>query len=128
MKYLVVSTLPHYCACIPLLNPRMVLYIGVICVSSTFSVLYHLYQESNTVITVLDYCMAGIWVIYDLRMINPNAKKMYLYLTFILFCINVCIPYNEYYPMYHSGWHLLNAGKCLYTTRLVERRSKVVSV
>lgn len=116
MKLLVVSTLPQG-------YPRYT----IICLSSMVSVLYHLYQESNRVITVFDFCMAGIWCIYDLHMIRSNVN-MYLKMTLALLCINLCIPYNEYYPIYHSVWHMLNAGKCLYTTRLVARGSKVVSV
>jgi len=123
MKLFVVSTLPQGYPIV-----KYPLYTSIICLSSTFSILYHLYEESNTVITVFDFCMAGIWCIYDLHMIRPSAKRIYIYLTFILFCINLSIPYNASYPLYHTGWHILNAGKCLYTTRLVARGSKVVSV
>ncbi len=91
-------------------------YIHTILCSTMFSVLYHATGEANPWITALDYGVAFVWFFYDVymgllfasfwdfgRIIGMNALSM---------LINVCIPHNHTYAVYHSLWHLLNAAKC----------------
>ena len=114
---IVVTTLPHYLSSIPI--RKNYTYRNIILLSSSFSVLYHTYN--NKVITILDYFMAGVWFLYDMRM---GAKyKVYttiFYLNALIFLINISITSSSA----HSIWHLLSATKCFYISSLLEKIEK----
>jgi hypothetical protein len=116
--YLVISTLPHFCSILPLVKyykSHTFEYINIIFLSTLSSIVYHTYEESNTTITNIDYTCAGLWFIYDIHMGYTHTNTITLYnivlLNTLSFIINIQIPYNLYYPLNHSLWHLINAYK-----------------
>jgi len=123
MICLVLSTLPHYLSILLLYKyyniNKINIYIKIIFASSSLSVLYHVYEENNIIITYFDYTMAFIWFLYYLKILYNYLNKIICINAFI-FIINISIPYNDYYYINHSIWHLLSAYKCYYTTCLIE--------
>ena len=128
MNYLIISTIPHFYSILPLVKyykKETFGYINIIIGSSTLSILYHLYNESNGLITTVDYSFAFIWFLYDIYMGYIYAFKYLPNIVVsnaILCIINIGIPYNNYYILYHSIWHLMNAGKCFYVAELLAKQ------
>ncbi len=132
--YLVISTIPHFFSILPLIKYYKYTYgyINIIILSTTLSILYHTYDESNKIINFFDYCFAGIWFLYDLHMgykytnglcavDNTNKKILYKIIlsNSISFFLNNQITHNTYYQLNHSLWHLINAYKCFYVSNLI---------
>lgn len=135
MNWLILSTLPHllsiaalfpYYGVVPLLTD----YVHIILCSTALSVSYHATGEAVPWIVVLDYGVAFVWFFYDVylgllytsfwdfgRIIGMNAFSM---------LINVCIPHNHTYAVYHSLWHLLNAAKSYKVATLLSAPTGVV--
>ena len=123
LRYLtVLSTLPHYIAIQPIAQyqTRDHIYVSIILISTTSSVFYHIYNESNIIITYLDYSMAFIWCLYDI-IAGFYAKKLSIIipLNAIVFFINISIKYNHNYILLHSIWHCISACKCYYISKLL---------
>jgi len=130
--YLVISTIPHFCSILPLIKyykAETFGYINIILLSTIFSILYHIYEESNYIIYIIDYFCAGSWVMYDIYMGYTYTNKIILsniiLLNIISFFINIQIPYNLYYPLNHSLWHFINAYKCYYVSNYISTSLKL---
>jgi hypothetical protein len=123
MEWLILTTLPHYMAMIPIWNdPLLNRYCYMILISTTLSILYHAYHESNTVIMWLDYVMALIWFLYDVSwgiMMTPYSFSLLLTLNGLVFLANQSISYDDRYPARHSFWHLFSACKCICISVLI---------
>ena len=124
MNFIIISTLLHYISIYPLLiynNYYELLYIFIIIISTTFSVLYHYYQEANLFINIIDYSLAFLWLIYDLIFALYIHHLFEIALSNIfIFLINIYIPYNYYYKYLHTIWHILSAIKCFYVSTLIK--------
>ena len=104
---LVATTVPHYIAILlhrP--NPDYT-YMRLIFLATTLSIAYHLTDESNLLITALDYLVAGALAYHETKI-----HKHGLLLNSILFLTNL-IPV-ENYTFYHSLWHLASVAKTIY--------------
>ena len=123
MEWLILTTLPHYVAMIPVWNnPLLERYCYTIFTSTTLSILYHAYHESNMVIMWLDYVMALIWFLYDVSwglMMTPYSFSLLLTLNGLVFLANQSISYDDRYPARHSFWHLFSACKCICISVLI---------
>lgn len=117
MKYLILTTLPHYLAILPLLgHPSLTIYACTIFLSTTMSILYHASHESNGLIMYADYIVAFTWFLYDLTWgltLTPYAFFLVLLLNGLVFLANQSIDHDEWYPVRHSLWHLFSACKCI---------------
>jgi hypothetical protein len=107
---LILTTLPHLFA----INWNDNIYSMIIITSTSLSILYHLEHEKNINITNIDYVVAGILALYEI-----TIDKKSILLNIILLFINLSIPYNNNYPLYHSIWHLLSACKTIYMSSLL---------
>jgi hypothetical protein len=101
---LVVSTLPHYLSVVPVLEDKV--YVFIILTSSSFSVLWHTYNEPINWIFYLDYLFAGLWAAYDVY--KAKQIKKVLLLNLIIFILN--------FKLDHSLWHIVSATKCFYVS------------
>lgn len=123
MEWLILTTLPHYVAIIPIWNhPLMRRYCYTIAASTTLSILYHAYHESNRVIMWLDYVMALIWFLYDISwglLMTPYSFFLLLILNALVFLANQSISHDDRYPARHSFWHLFSACKCICISILI---------
>ena len=123
--YLIISTLPHFLSILPLIKYYKYTYgyINIILLSTIFSILYHKCKESNNFINFMDYLFAGIWLIYDIYMgyVYTNKKILIkiILANIVVFIINIQIPYNVYYELNHSIWHIINVYKCFYVSSLI---------
>jgi len=88
----------------------------MIFLSSSLSVIYHLY-ESNRIIYVLDYTAACIWFLYDVYMGYHCA----LYQIIVVNLVSGILHYYLRSPVQHSIWHLINATKCMYVSILIQK-------
>ena len=126
MNILVISTLPHFLSILPLrkYDRYTIDYINVILISTVFSMLYHLYEESNQYITILDYIFATIWFLYDCKIAiyyMPYTEGLTIISSnCLVFLIHSFIPFNESYTLYHSIWHCINAYKAYYVSTLFQ--------
>jgi hypothetical protein len=127
MNSLVISTLPHYLAIIPIIwkfdiSLIYTIYAYTIFLSSTFSVLYHNYDESNKVITFIDYMLAYLWFSEELLIsyiyTNYTTLAKILLLNLFIFIWNINIPKHDY-KRQHSIWHIFSALKAIYISYLL---------
>lgn len=123
MEWLILTTLPHYVAIVPIWNdPLLERYCYTISISTTLSILYHAYHESNMIIMWLDYMMALVWFLYDVSwglMMTPYSFSLLLALNGLVFLANQSISYDDRYPARHSFWHLFSACKCICISVLI---------
>lgn len=117
-RMLILTTVPHFFSILPLVKyyRNYFFYINTIIVSTTLSILYHYYEESNVMVTILDYFFAFLWFVYDMYLACKYKPSMFY--TVILsngsiLLIHSIIPYTGYVYT-HSIWHLLSAYKCFY--------------
>ena len=125
--YLVISTLPHFYSILPIIKyyrTHTFGYTNIIVISSISSILYHIYKETNHTFTIIDYTCAIIWFLYDIYMgcnyTNKSTICKILLGNFIVFFINIQIPYNNNYILNHSLWHILSASKCYYVSFILQ--------
>jgi len=119
---LVISTIPHFLSVKPLIKARLFGYASIIVTSSTLSVLYHLYEESNDIITVADYLFATIWFLFDMYYTyNTGALYKVILGNSVVAILNMQIPYDRFYVLNHSIWYLMNACKCYYVSTLISK-------
>ena len=120
----------HYISIYPLIqycninNIHIFHYINIILISSSFSILYHTFNESNHVITFIDYFLAVIWGLYDILLsLSDDFRIIKIFvMNFIIFITNKCISYDDDYEYYHSIWHIISAIKCFYVSLLISRK------
>jgi hypothetical protein len=125
MNPLVISTLPHYLAIYPVVSVYKTYtseYIHIILASSTLSIVYHIYEESNPFLTFLDYLVAFVWLAYDLKLsMDTKQWKQILFLNGLICTLNLSVTYTKNYVLFHSLWHLLSAAKCFYVSTLIKQ-------
>jgi hypothetical protein len=125
MNPLVISTLPHYLAIYPVVSVYKTYtseYIHIILASSTLSIVYHVYEESNPLLTFLDYLVAFVWLAYDVKLSMDTKKwKQILFLNGLICTLNLSVTYTKNYVLFHSLWHLLSAAKCFYVSTLIKQ-------
>lgn len=115
---LVLSTLPHFLCILPVLHLHG--YVGVILLSTTLSILYHLNEESNAWINWLDHIMATIWFLYDVQLgLHYSVLGPILEANLVSFFLHIGLS-RPYYL--HSVWHLANAYKCWYVSSLLKAK------
>lgn len=113
---LVLSTLPHFLCILPVLHLHG--YVGVILLSTTLSILYHLNEESNAWINWLDHIMATIWFLYDVHLgLHYSVLGPILEANLVSFFLHIGLS-RPYYL--HSVWHFANAYKCWYVSSLLK--------
>ena len=122
--YLVISTIPHFCSILPLIKYYKIYtfgYINIILLSTIYSILYHIYEEKNYNINIIDYFCAGVWFVYDIYSGYTYTNKItilkILLVNTMSFFINIHIPHNIHYELNHSIWHCINAYKCYYISK-----------
>jgi hypothetical protein len=126
MSILIATTLTHLFSIIPLknfYNTHTFHYINTIILSTLFSIIYHETKESNQLITAIDYILAAVWFFHDIRfaiLMDRRDSFLLFYNNCIVCLLNYSIPYNKYYIILHSTWHILNAYKAYYNSRLIE--------
>jgi hypothetical protein len=125
---LLLSTLPHGLSILPFLSKSKLSflslgYISTILTSTVCSLAWHIQDEQNTIFLYLDYGFAAWWFLYELGLALYWTN---LYIVFRILCLNsvVCfmnltIPKNEHYILYHSIWHIFSSLKCVYSSWLL---------
>ena len=122
--YLVITSVAHIFSILPIIkyyNIYTAGYINTIILSTISSILYHIYDESNRIINILDYLFALIWFLYDVYIGYTYTTILFniILVNAISFTINMYTPYNKYYELNHSIWHILNACKCFYVSNCI---------
>ena len=119
IRYEVLSTIPHYLAILPWLpmittNYQNITYHNIVFVSTTLSVLWHVYEEPmHTVLYYADHMGAFVWFLYDLELASRMSERarativLSNMLGFILFLLSNSMG------KYHSEWHIISALKCI---------------
>lgn len=96
--YLVITSVAHLFSILPIIkyyNTHTCGYINTIILSTTLSILYHTYEESNRVINILDYLCALIWFLYDVYMgytyTNTNILFNIIFVNATSLIVNIYI-------------------------------------
>ena len=89
----------------------------IVILSSSFSVLWHLYGEPKNLIFYFDYLFATAWFLVEIFQTRSRDLKNVVALNTIVFITNLCIKYNTNYWFYHSLWHILSSAKYFYISR-----------
>lgn len=124
---LILSTIPHYFSVLPFVQigtcDTYKWYITTLLASSTLSVLYHATNEANKIIAFLDYLAAFVWfssdLYYSITLLELYSLLRIIFINCASFMINVKIPRDEKYILYHSIWHIINASKCYYVSIVI---------
>jgi hypothetical protein len=117
----VISTLPHYLSIIPLHPHDMYDYKTAILVSSTISVVWHVYGEPANIMLVFDYVAACSWGFYELYY-APEKDELKIYMMNIaIILLNLTVYSFANYDLYHSLWHILSAAKCFYVATIISQ-------
>ena len=116
MNPLVLSTLPHYLAILPV--RKNIAYSSVIFTSATLSVLWHMNNEKRDALFYLDHVAALVWFFYDIKLSydTPYFLRILL-LNAAIFSTNQLIS-SDHYVLQHSAWHLLSSLKAFYVSIL----------
>ena len=122
MNALVLSTSLHYLALIPDTNLRYRLTLGI---STSLSVVWHIYGEPDGLLFYLDYLFAFLWLLQDLRLSKGSFE--YISANALIFIININILYDKDYIVNHSLWHCLSALKCIYLADHINRTNNTPS-
>lgn len=114
----------HFPAIIPIIcKNKLVLldyiYIYTILLSTTFSILWYSYYESNLLL-LIDYFLAGIWFMLDTMWYILLNNKLIMYLNLGIFILNILVYFTNNYVLYHSIWHILSVIKCVYISFLIK--------
>jgi len=124
MRYEIISTLPHYLAILPWLpiittNYQNITYHNIVFLSTTLSVLWHLYEEPKyTVLYYADHLGALVWFLYDLELASHMSERARVtivssnMLVFILFLVSNTLG------KYHNEWHIISALKCIFVSMI----------
>jgi hypothetical protein len=125
---LILSTLPHFAAAVPLiLSGTESAYLATIMASSTLSVFWHLNKEPRGYLFYLDYGLAAVWTAADLYYaFNLWAPSILLLNVLVLFA-NVWVDVascaggfdRHTYSRLHSTWHFMSAAKAIYVACVV---------
>jgi len=126
---LVLSTLPHYICILIIhgvdddLSISSCFYSSVVLISSTLSLMWHLYREPISLIYWLDYGFAVMWVAVEMLMALAETS-ISIVLTILL--LNIFVAFtnqiSDYLAVFrvitytygHSIWHLLSSCKCIF--------------
>lgn len=122
----ILSTLPHILSiayisgCIGK-GAAYDIYAGIICISSSLSIAWHIHREPRNMLFYLDYIFALAWSIGDIVM-APLLQSMLLNL-----CVLSANLLSDYlakkgiipYDIGHSIWHVMSSAKSIYISYLV---------
>jgi hypothetical protein len=108
---LILSTLAHLAALEFSPSP---LYSYIIVISTTLSVVWHLYEEPQNLLCAADYFMAAVWFAYDTIMsVTTSHRYKIVFLNLICMILNVMANYLPNYVVAHTFWHLLSATRAI---------------
>jgi len=131
MNILAISTLPHYLTLAPLLVNRNYnkeynyIYSSIILYSTTLSFLWHLSNEENNVLFIMDYFGAFLWLLFEIGYSIHSKNESIIYKVFILnniiYYLNKTCDFvpREHYLVCHSAWHIISSIKCIYIAKLL---------
>lgn len=107
MKLSIITTLPHYLAI--LFTNGDYMYNMLILLSTTFSIVWHNYDEPENIIKLCDYVFASLVTFYEIY-----CKTQFISvctLNLILLLLNkASSPKSKS----HCLWHLLSSAKYIY--------------
>ena len=119
---LVLTTLPHYFALRPWIRVPHTTYPHIIVVSSTLSVLWHVYNEPMySPLYYADHLGAVVWFLYDFQLALKASRiniEQVIILNLLILCMNLSISSNG---ALHSVSHILSAMKCIYISEMLVR-------
>lgn len=125
---LCLTTFPHYTALIPMHRYRHMKqvsnYMYIIASSTTASILWHLYEEPYGILMYMDYMLAFLWFLYDMRLVFENNRKQWFFvfwLNSMIFVLHGATSSNDpsVYSLTHSLWHCASFMKCIAVSALI---------
>lgn len=113
MKLSIITTIPHYFAI--LYTKDDYTYTTIIFLSTTFSILWHAYEEPENIIKIFDYILAVLVTLYEIY-----SKTQYISvftLNMIVLLLNkTCSPKSKA----HCLWHIISSLKYIYISRYID--------
>ena len=120
----ILTTLPHYIACYFAYQTN-ILYSTIIFLSSSFSVIWHFFNQPRNILFYLDYTFAFLWFLTEL-ILAFISKDLFLVIVVILLNILVVLSNKiklSYmsYDTIHSIWHIISASKGILVAYLINK-------
>ena len=122
IRYEVISTLPHYLAILPWLdiittNYQNITYHNIVFLSTTLSVLWHVYEEpKHTALYYADHVGALVWFLYDLEMASRMSERARVTIVLSNMLVFILFLLSNRLGKYHSEWHIISALKCIFVS------------
>jgi hypothetical protein len=107
MKLSILTTLPHYIALF--YTSEDIFYSTLIFLSTTFSVLWHFYNEPETTLKTLDYATASLVTLYEIY-----CKTQFISVLFLNSAVLALNKVTTPKSTGHLFWHLLSSAKYIY--------------
>ena len=127
MSLLVLTSALHYLSVIPILyNPvekrsdgLTRIYLGIIFLATTTSIIWHSYNEPANFLLTLDYVFAVFWFILDYLWSKCIDQPIILELNIHILLMHIISMFYSNYGAVHSVWHIMSATKCVYVSYLI---------
>jgi hypothetical protein len=126
---LLLTTALHYFAILPhlikyynnILPHYHRVYINLIILSTTFSIIWHYYNEPRNILLFFDYYFGFLWFVGDMLWALDLNNISIVLLNLGCFFLNININYSNNYVLYHSIWHVINAIKSIYVSYIINK-------
>jgi len=122
---LILSSGLHYSAIIPtLVSSRDYRYIYslIIFLSTTLSLILHLYEKEKSLLFYMNYSLSTMWTIHDIlltRQTHHNVvSTIFIYTTAMYFISGMLMTINNY-QIWYELWHFISGIKCIYISYLL---------
>ena len=126
----ILTTLPHYIACYFAYQIN-ILYGTIIFLSSSFSVIWHFFNQPRNSLFYLDYTFAFFWFLTELILASLTKN---LFLVFVIILLNITVAIlNEIklvgisYDTIHSIWHLISTFKGIFVAYLLVNGNSIAT-
>jgi len=124
---LLITSAFHYLAVLPhvikyynkVLPHIQRVYINLIILSTTISIIWHYYNEPRNLLLYFHYYLAFLWFVGDMLWALDLNNITIVSLNIISFILNININFSNNYILYHSIWHIINACKCIYVSYII---------
>ena len=95
-------------------NYQNITYHNIVFLSTTLSVLWHVYEEPmHTVLYYADHMGAFVWFLYDLELASRMSERARATIVLSNMLVFILFLLSNSMGKYHSEWHIISALKCI---------------
>ena len=124
---LVATSSMHYLSIVPLIlkydtKPHTLLhrvYIGIITITTSLSILWHYYNESNLILQAVELVFVATWFALDNLWSFILLKHEIIIYNYLVLLVYIVSALFKQYRVYHSIYHIISAVKCIQVSYII---------